>query len=202
VTYVRCWVSVRPIHVSGVSLLVILLGIHGVMKGRKEPFDVSGEPGIETENRNGAVFPEWLGLNLLRLLGPITTLDGDRAEAPEPGLTLWIIIRDSECLVCLYELPLIAAYVDSLQSAGISMRAVAVGDRLEARRTLWGIEAGMPVYVCGSERIFEAIATYHTPLRILTWHGRIVGLSRLPINSGKGYRALDGMVRRWIAECY
>ena len=185
---------------SAALLLILLLGIHGIMKGDMVPDEFYDGSDIGTENGEETIFPEWMGLDLPELLGPLQTLNGAAAVPPHSGLTLWVLIRDRECIACLDELPLLAAFVDSLNSSRLSVLAVAIGDRHEARRNMWGVETDMPVFVTGCDGVLEALGAHDTPLRALTWYGRIIGLTGLPINTVTGRRALYKLVQMWISE--
>jgi len=183
---------------AGLVLLVMLVGVGGLLRG-----NITGDQDCR-DKVSVVAGPEefaclaWIGLDLAKLLGPLRTIAGESTLLPDPGLRLWILIRDRECIVCLDELPLLAAFVDSLDYNALDVLAVAIGDRHETRRTLWGIETGMPVLVSGRMEALATIGVLTTPLRVLTWHGRIVALSTLPIHTGVGHRVLYDLVQRWI----
>lgn len=181
-------------------ILMMVLGIHGVMKetyvpNEYEEMDYRSDAGI-----NGALYPGWLGKDLPELLGPLQTLSGKHAPVSDRALTLWVVVGDRECTVCLYELPLIASFVDSLNCSFLSVRAVALGDRHEARRTLWGIETDMPVFVSSGSNTMEDLGVDMTPVRILTWYGRVVGICEKPVNTVIGRNALLHMTGQWISQ--
>ncbi len=181
-------------------ILMMVLGIHGVMQetyvpNEYEEMDYRSDAGI-----NGAVYPGWLGRDLPELLGPLQTLSGEHAPVSDRALTLWVVVGDRECTVCLYELPLIASFCDSLNCSFLSVRAVALGDRHEARRTLWGIETDMPVFVSSGSNTMEDLGVNMTPVRILTWYGRVVGICEKPVNTVIGRKALLRMTRQWASQ--
>ena len=181
-------------------ILMMVLGIHGVMQKTYVPVEYEEMDYRSDAGINGAVYPGWLGRDLPELLGPLQTLSGEYATVSDRALTLWVLVGDRECSVCLYELPLIASFCDSLHCSFLSVRAVALGDRHEARRTLWGIETDMPVFVSGSSDTVEDLGIHKTPLRILTWYGRVVGISEKPINTVSGRQALLRMTGQWISQ--
>jgi len=181
-------------------ILMMALGIHGVMQESNVP-NVHGEQDYQSDaGINGAVYPGWLGRDLPELLGPLQTLSGENTTVSNRALTLWVVVEDRECMVCLYELPLIAFLCDSLHCSFLSVRAVALGDHNEARRTLWGIETDMPVFVSADTNAMDELGVYRTPVRILTWYGRVVGISEKPINTVIGRRALLRMTEQWTSQ--
>jgi len=178
----------------------MLVGVAGLLHGNVTGDQDRGKLVSEVAGPGEFTCPAWIGLDLSKLLGPLRTLAGKPVLPLDPGLRLWILIRDRECIVCLDELPLLAAFVDSLDYIALDVLAVAIGDRHEARRTMWGIETGMPVLVSGHMEALVTIGVLITPLRVLTWHGRIVALSALPIHNGAGHRVLYDLVQRWISN--
>ena len=187
-----------PLVLSMITMMV--LGIHGVMQETYVPIEYEEVDYRSDAGINGKVYPGWLGRDLPELLGPLQTLSGEHATVSDRALTLWVVVGDRECTVCLYELPLIASFCDSLHSSFLSVRAVALGDRHEARRTLWGIETGMPVFVSAGRNAMENLGVYMTPVRILTWHGRVVGISEKPVNTVTGHRTLSSMLEQWTSQ--
>ena len=181
-------------------ILMMVLGIHGVMQETYVPIEYEGLEYQSDAGIDGALYPEWLGRDLQELLGPLQTLSGEHAAVPDRALTLWVIVGDRECSICLYELPLIASFCDSLQCSFLSVRAVALGDRHEARRTMWGIETDMPVFVSAGSNALMHLGAYMTPVRILTWNGRVVGISDKPINTVIGHRILSSMLEQWTSQ--
>ncbi len=180
--------------------LMMVLGIYGAMQGTYVPIEYEEIDNQSDAGINGAVYPGWLGRDLPELLGPLQTLSGENATVSDRKLTLWVVVGDRECMVCLYELPMIASFCDSLNCSFLSVQAVALGDRYEARRTLWGIETGMPVFVSASSNAVEDLGVYKTPVRILTWYGRVVAISEEPINTVIGHRALSRMIKQWTSQ--
>jgi hypothetical protein len=176
---------------SAALLLCLLLQLAGGSRGGvPAPILAAGSTDI----------PSWLGTDLPALLGPLTDLTGAPVVPETAGLRLWIVVTDRECPVCLEELPVIGAMSELTERGRISAVTVALGDRLEARRTLLGRETGMATFVAGSLAAAEALeyfAAAATPLRILTWYGRVIDRSLFDLRDPVGRMRLLKMVDRW-----
>ncbi len=177
--------------------LILLVGSNGLIQGGSSQRRDRVENGSGIDEPLGVVPDRWLGLDLPCFLNGLSTLTGDTVHAGNSGLRLWIVIRDRECVSCLDEIPFIASLLDSLDIEGLDAVTVALGDRYEARRTLWGLDTGMPVWVSARTGLLEAIGVDTTPLRIVTWHGRIVGLSEVEVYKERGLYLLHDLLRRW-----
>lgn len=177
--------------------LILLVGFNGIIQKSSSPRPDRIENGPGVEEPVGVTPERWPGLDLPRFLNGLRTLTGDTAHTGSSGLRLWIVIRDTECISCVDEIPFISSLLDSLDIDGLDAVTVALGDRYEARRTLWGIDAGMPVWVSARTDLLEAIGVDTTPLRILTWHGRIVGLSEVEVFKERGLSLLHDLLRKW-----
>lgn len=142
----------------------------------------------------------WAGLDLRRALGALTDLSGEPVAPEGSGLRLWVLIDDRECLSCLEELQAIARLAERFASGRLSPVIVALGDRHEARRTLLGAEPGLPVVVSAADdlagRVFEAA----TPLKVLTWHDRVVGVVERAADRPGGRAELSDLLGRWAGR--
>jgi hypothetical protein len=191
----------RPLSEVGVWLgaigLILLIGTNGILQGgsgRRRGPGVSGSgKGVQAVG----VPERWMGFDLPRGLGELKTLEGDSAGVGGYGLRVWMVIRDMECISCIEEIPFISSLLDSLDIDGLDAVTVALGDRHEARRTLWGVDAGMPVRVSDHAELLQMIGVDVTPLRIVTWHGRIVGLSGDTVLENRGLSLLLELLHRW-----
>ncbi|MFC1500290.1 hypothetical protein ACFL6T_04655 [Candidatus Zixiibacteriota bacterium] len=142
----------------------------------------------------------WIGTDLRDLLGPLITIEGDSMDTDASGLRLWVLIADRECLSCLDELPVLHSLAGESGHRGVLSTAVALGDLHEARRTMLGIDSGMPVLVStqiSAPEVLELFTAERTPLRVLTWYGRIVDESDLSVLEKPGESRLVGMLQRW-----
>lgn len=142
--------------------------------------------------------PDWLGLDLNTELGDIHYLNGRPAQVATHGLRLWLVIDDRECFSCLDELPLVSALSDSLEAAGLAAAILAFGDRHETKRTLTGIDFDLPVFVIPTGDLPIGLESYGTPLRLLTWYGRIVGFAARGMDTEAGRRELLVLIDRWL----
>jgi hypothetical protein len=145
-----------------------------------------------------APIPDWLGYDLGSGLGKIVRLNGRPARLATGGLRLWLVIEDRECFSCLDELPLVSALSDSLAPVGLAAAILALGDRHEAKRTLTGFDFDLPVFVSPNGGLPVGLEAYGTPLRLLTWHGRIVGITARGLDTDGGRRELQGLLDRWL----
>ena len=145
----------------------------------------------------------WLGTDIASLLGPLITLEGGAMDPGSTGLRLWVLVEDRECLSCLDELPVLSTLAGRSEFRGLEIVTVALGDRHEARRTLLGLEPGMPVRVStnmSAAAVLDLFEATRTPVRVLTWHGRVVGRSALSVLETGGEAVLVELLRRWSAE--
>jgi hypothetical protein len=179
---------------TGAVALLLFAGLQIVDSGR------TSSPPASPADTTVPIAP-WRGIDLERLLGPLTTLEGAVVEPEWSGLRLWILVADRECPVCLGELPSLIDLAGDLDPAGdLSVMTVALGDRCEARRTLLGIAPGMEMAVTATFPVAaarERFGATRTPLRLLTWHGRVVERSLLSLLEPSGEAHLREMVRRW-----
>jgi len=106
-------------------------------------------------------------------------------------------VTDDECPACLEEIPAAAALLDSLALPGADAVAVALGDRFEARRTFWGLQAGIPLVWSSRRDLPASLGIERTPALLLDWCGRIVDASIEPVDRPSGRRRLLAMLRRW-----
>ncbi len=170
----------------GSLALLVMLGLD-LFTGSQSPV-----PGDPVEN--------WIGTDITELLGPLVTLEGDSMDADVSGLRLWVLIEDRECLSCLDELPVLRSLAGHSGDRGVAITAVALGDRHEARRTLLGLDPGMPILVStqtSAPEVLDLFVSARTPLRVLTWHGRVVEQSRQSVLEEPGESRLFKMMQRW-----
>jgi hypothetical protein len=140
--------------------------------------------------------PPWLDRDLPGLLGPLTTLDGDPLDPTvEAGRCLYVLISDRECFACLEELPRLALRLHELDCDGLPVRVVALGDRHEARRTLWGMDHFFPVAISARPEARDCLGFKRTPLRVVTEGGRIVYAGPAPEAGKEGSDPLESFLR-------
>ena len=143
---------------------------------------------------------DWFGTEITELLGPLATLEGDSMIVDVSGLRLWVLVEDRECLSCLDELPLLHILTAQHGCRGTGIAAVALGDRHEARRTLLGLDPGMPVLVAtqtSAPEVIDLFLATRTPLRVITWYGRVVDQSTLSVLKKSGESRFIEMLKRW-----
>ncbi len=170
----------------GSLALLVLLGLD-LFAGNQPP-----APGDPVEN--------WIGTDIAELLGPLVTLEGDSMNADVSGLRLWVLIEDRECLSCLDELPVLHFLTEHFDDRGVAITAVALGDRHEARRTLLGLDPGMPILVStqtSAADVLDLFVATRTPLRVLTWYGRVVEQSSQSVLEEPGESRLVEILQRW-----
>ncbi len=140
--------------------------------------------------------PPWLDRDLPALLGPLTSLDGDPIDPTvEVGRCLSVLVSDRECFACLEELPRLALRLHELDSDGFPVRVVALGDRHEARRTLWGMDHYFPVAVSTRREVRDDLGFERTPLRVVTEGGRIVYAGLAPEPGDEATDPLEPFLR-------
>jgi|GEM_PF-3128749 hypothetical protein len=166
------------------SLLAFLtltaVGISGVLQGgapaRMSARGPSGLPtGSTFREPRGPLPPPWLGRDLDGLLGPLVTLGGDTLAGRIPaGLQVHLLVSDRECYSCLEEIPRLALRLRELGHDDLPARVVALGDRFEARRTLWGMDHVWPVAVSARSEVPGVLGFQATPLRVITLYSRVL----------------------------
>ncbi len=178
--------------IDGSDRLLRLRPVDARQEGTADPPGFPAVPDLPTPT------PDWLGLDLSSGLGDIHHLNGRPAQVATHGLRLWLAIDDRECFSCLDELPLVSALSDSLAAVGLATAILAFGDRHETKRTLTGIEFDLPVFVSPTGGLPTGLEAYGTPLRLLTWYGRIVGFAARGMDTDAGRRDLQVLLARWL----
>ncbi len=157
-------ISTRGILVT-LLLAAGLLGTASLLAGPRTRVTVTDPP---------EAAPALRGLHLRVTLADLHDLQGGAMEPSASELEVWVVVSEGECASCLFGLPETSRMVREAAGERVPVTLVAMGDRLEARRALLGLDLGMPALSAPRSRPPLEGQGLDTPMVLVTWHGRVV----------------------------